>query len=497
MKMNMRNVVATLLAVGLMSGAAWAQANVDLNTWSQKGPSSNGNWTVENGGDSVFQSINGNPTYFVSPNDFFNTTINGSFLRDRNRQSGINDDDYIGFVFGYNEPGANSTDATFHLLDWKRGNQSSSEAGFRLSLVNGTNTPPFGNAENDNLPNYDVLAINTTTSNPGNIAGWENNVVYDFSLLYTPNRIKVDIEGGTNTFQNGVTVFDVAPADVGLTQFQTGQFGFYNYSQQGVEYRSFTLTEPSLSTTPGDTGTLSFLARVGESDSQTVAVSNAGGAGTLLTGAVSSPAGAPFSGPTEPTAFSLGSAASDTFTFTYDAIARTAGTPETDSVVVSSNEDGSHTIDLSGVAVGPVASFSSTPGSTIDLGLIDYQDTNTVALNLANITPDNDGGNSDLTDLTVNSLSITGPDADKFSIAAFTPGTVVGKGDNIDLQITFDPSEALGLFDATLTLFTDEGTALAGDGSDFSFSLTGESIPEPASVMLLGLGGLLLAARRR
>lgn len=490
--MNMRNVVSMLLAVGLMSGAAWAQANVDLNTWSQKGASGAGNWSVQGGGDSVFQSINGAPTYFVSPNDFFNTTVEGRF-----RVETTGDDDYIGFVFGWNEPGNNSTDASFNLLNWKQGNQNSSEAGFRIARVNGTGTPPFNSAENDILPNYDVWAINTTSSNPGNVAGWADNTWYDFDLLYTQNRIKVDITGGTGVFATGATVFDLAPADVGLTEFTTGKFGFYNHSQEDVRYESFTLTEPALGTTPGDTGTLSFLARVGDSDSQTIEVTNTGGPGTQLTGSTGSPSAAPFTGPTEPAAFDLGEAESSTYTFTYDAIARTAGTPETDSVVVSSNEDGNHTINLSGVAVGPVASFSSTPGSTIDLGLIDYQDTNTVALNLANITPDNDGGNSDLTDLTINSLSITGPDADKFSIAAFTPGTVVGKGGNIDLQITFDPSEALGLFDATLTLFTDEGAALAGDGSDFSFSLTGESIPEPASVMLLGLGGLILAARRR
>ena len=209
----------------VFGGAAFAQTSVDLNTWSQKGTSSNGNWTVENGGDSVYQSVNGSPTYYVSPNDFFNTTIEGSFLQDQARSGGFNDDDFMGFVFGWNEPGDNTTDASFYLLDWKQGNQNGTEAGFRLSRVNGTNTPPFSNAENDNLPNYDVLAINTTSSNPGDVGGWVDNTSYDFSLLFTADRIKIDITGGTGVFQPGVTIFDLAPSDVGLTQFETGQFG--------------------------------------------------------------------------------------------------------------------------------------------------------------------------------------------------------------------------------------------------------------------------------
>jgi len=227
-----------------ITAGASAQTAVDLNTWSQRGASGNngGIWNVDSTGDFVVQTENGNPTYFISPNNFFNTTVEGKF-----KVETTGDDDFIGFVFGWNEPGENSSDATFNLLNWKQNTQTfngTTEAGFRLAKVNGTNTPPFGDAEDDNLPDYDVLAINTTSSNPGNIAGWADNTEYDFSLLYTEDRIKVDIEGGTGIFQSGVTVFDVAPDDVGLTAFESGKFGFYNHSQSNVRYESFTLTEP-------------------------------------------------------------------------------------------------------------------------------------------------------------------------------------------------------------------------------------------------------------
>ncbi|WP_428389161.1 hypothetical protein [Mucisphaera sp.] len=479
-----------------LATSAQAQTSVDLNTWTQQGPSGNGNWLVENAGDSVFQTINGQPTYFVSPNDFFNTTIQGSFLRNRNRQAGFNDNDFIGFVFGFNSPpGEFNTDATFYLLDWKRGNQSGTEEGFRLSRVNGTDTPPFGNAENDNLPNYDVLATNT-----GSTLGWENNIVYDFELLYTADRIKIDITGGTGDFENGLTVFDLSKEVIGVPAFETGRFGFYNHSQQGVEYRSFTLTEPVLGTTPGDTGTLEFLARVGTTDTQDILVTNAGGPGTLITGNAGLPAVAEFAGPVD-TAFSLTDGQEQGFSYTFSPAARTAGTPVTDSVDIASNQDGTHLINLSGTAVGPVAEFEfeSEPllaGDTLDFGSIVADETTTIDLNILNTSTDAVGRNLALSNLTILDITITGDDADHFELVNDLIGNELFRGSSQDLTLLFDPALIVGDFNATLTIFTDEDAPLAGDGTTFTFNLVGNAteIPEPA---LSGLLGLALLARRR
>ena len=54
-------------------------APIDLNSWSQQGVAGNGNWAVSADGSSVFQSINGNPTYFVSDDEYLNTRFDGSF----------------------------------------------------------------------------------------------------------------------------------------------------------------------------------------------------------------------------------------------------------------------------------------------------------------------------------------------------------------------------------------------------------------------------------
>ena len=511
----------SLLTVVIFSATAAAQTPVDLNTWSVKGTGSS-NWVVDPTGDFVTQTVNGNPTYFVSPNTFFNTTVEGKF-----EVQTTGDDDYIGFVFGWNEPGDNSTDASFNLLEWKQGNQSSTEQGFRLSQLNGTGNHPFSNAEADSLPNYNVLAINTPGSDPPNgttenyldastpgIDGWADNTTYDFSLLYTANQIKIDIDGGTGPFQGGTTVFDVSPSDVGLTgDFEAGQFGFFNHSQGDVRYESFTLTEPELATDPDDGETLEFLSRFGDSDAQTINVSNTGGAGTSLNVDAGGPTSPVFSGPAETTPLVLTSGDATDFTYNYTPTGRTLGTPDTGTVDIVSTEDGTHTINLSGVAVGPEASFSETPGSTIDFGSILASAMSTITFNIANITTDRNGRTSERTDLTIHDIVVGGSDAAKFSVIGLTPGVVVGKGGDINVTLKFNPNGMVGTFDdASITVLTDQGVAFGGSGGGFSFNLVGEStdggqtpppdddepvIPEPTTIALLGLGMTALARRRR
>jgi len=240
----MKNILAaSLVCIGgllLNTSDALAQANpIDLNSWNQEGNPSNGNWAVSSDGNSVSQSINGNPTFFVSPDDLINNTFNGSFGVQTSA-----DDDYIGFVFGYQSPlSANSdsvNDYNFLLFDWKQQTQpfgvETAQEGFSLNLVNGniSNFLPGFWGHNDS-PEFNVLATDY-----GATRGWADNTVYDFTLLYQDNRIKIDIEGGTGDFANGQTIFDITPGDVGLTSFQAGKFGFYNYSQQNVLYQGFT-----------------------------------------------------------------------------------------------------------------------------------------------------------------------------------------------------------------------------------------------------------------
>jgi hypothetical protein len=92
----------------------------------------------------VLQTINGNPTFFVSPTNLSNTQIRGQIT-----VTGAGDDDFVGFVFGYSAPagnGASGEDAqNYVLFDWKQNDQSSggfiAREGFALSRVDGSITP--------------------------------------------------------------------------------------------------------------------------------------------------------------------------------------------------------------------------------------------------------------------------------------------------------------------------------------------------------------------
>lgn len=245
-------------------GAAALAAPIDLTPWVEQGNPSNGTWTVQGGGTQVFQSINGDPTFFVSPNNYLNTEFKGKF-----KVAADGDNDFIGFVFGYQSPiAANSdpaNDYSFFLFDWKQGDQADglgfASEGFTLSYVNGlvAGYSPFWAHSNATSPDADFEVIDTDY---GATRGWVDNTEYEFTLLYQSNRVKIDIKGGTGDFASGVTIFDIDPDDVAaLNAFPDGRFGFYNYSQSQVTYEGFTeeVVIPEQPNSVPEPGTLALL----------------------------------------------------------------------------------------------------------------------------------------------------------------------------------------------------------------------------------------------
>ncbi|MBX3600676.1 MAG: hypothetical protein KIS83_20005 [Rubrivivax sp.] len=217
---------AALLALAWLPVAA-DPVPIDLNAWSKRGPAGNGNWIVAADGSSVLQTVNGDPTFFVSDSDQINTTLRGKI-----RVETTGDDDLIGFVFGFKGPASTGNDMDFLLFDWKQASQASGGftafEGFALSRVQGTitnYTPGFWGRT-------DSAGFDNLATNYGDTLGWADNVEYDFEILYQTSRIRIDIAGGA--FGNGTTVFDVAG------NFEAGRFGFYNYSQAQVRYSGLT-----------------------------------------------------------------------------------------------------------------------------------------------------------------------------------------------------------------------------------------------------------------
>ncbi len=187
---------------------------IDLSTWSS--PDTNGNWVISPDNKSVNQTKNGEPTIFLSDTVYSNTIFNGKF------KVGANwDDDFIGFVFGYQDS------SNYFLFDWKQNTQNYSGyayEGFTLSrIIDDGDSNLEVNFWTHTGDDIDVLS-----KQYGNDKGWEDNVEYDFTLEYTATNIKI--------FIDSTQIFDVDGT------FSAGKFGFYNYSQQDVTYQGFDQT---------------------------------------------------------------------------------------------------------------------------------------------------------------------------------------------------------------------------------------------------------------
>ncbi|MBK9385986.1 MAG: hypothetical protein IPN34_14335 [Planctomycetes bacterium] len=239
----------------VLGSSLLAQTPVDLRTWTGESyyGAGSSNWTVNTTGDTVTQSTNGSVTFFYAPEQSSSGTFEGELT-----VTGGTDDDYVGFVIGI-RPGATTTPASEYLLiDWKQITQSwnhagctpstSARRGLAVSRVNGlpTDDELWGHL------NLDVAPCSTASDSVTELAraatlgdtGWGRRVPYRFRFEFTPTRLRVLV--------NSVVEFDLN------VRVPAGHFGFYNFSQAGVNYRAFTssCTASASSYGAGHAGTL-------------------------------------------------------------------------------------------------------------------------------------------------------------------------------------------------------------------------------------------------
>src|SRR6056297_2769372 len=200
---------------------------VDLNNWQEDFPvdQSNGTWTIEDGGRSLIQSVNDDPTGYLTPDTSIDEIIMGTIEVEYPPEGQHVDNDFIGFILGYQDPNesSGSYDYDFILFDWRRGDQDNiSMEGYTLKKIDGTVTTNdyneyFWDNINDSSDNdMTILAANHNNN------GWNYEQRYLFKILYTKDKIKIKVDDEV--------VFDISGT------FKDGKYGFYNYSQPYVKY---------------------------------------------------------------------------------------------------------------------------------------------------------------------------------------------------------------------------------------------------------------------
>jgi RHS repeat-associated protein len=201
---------------------------VDLTTWEVVGipnpyGASPSNWQVTS--DQALQLNNADPSMLLS--DFVTSSqrISGTLQVETET-----DDDFIGFVFGYQDLGK------FYIFDWKQGTQFFPE--IQVLFEQGMTVTVFDQAAGTPLDlGAGLTEIGTVLFE--NTIPWEDGVDYEFSLAATPGKFTIVI------LQDGLTLETITIED---DAFIDGRFGLYNFSQNDAAYKNITQQAIALST---------------------------------------------------------------------------------------------------------------------------------------------------------------------------------------------------------------------------------------------------------
>jgi hypothetical protein len=222
------------IALAMATGAAQS-APVDLSSWLTDG---SGNWTLQTTSvpnDSVNQSLNSRPTVFFNDVDSQGLALSGTIKQG----PGGGDNDFFGFVLGYDDEDLFGTNATtdYILVDWKQDDQAGWGEGLAISRVVGSiDTCGTCTASNAWQHNGNVQFIQRAATLGA--TGWIDDTEYLFNISFTSTNITVSVDGVEQFNLNGT--------------FENGSFGFYNFSQPNVNYAG--IEEEELPPMCGDPG---------------------------------------------------------------------------------------------------------------------------------------------------------------------------------------------------------------------------------------------------
>jgi len=215
---------------------------VDLSTWTVDGA---GNWVFNSTNapnDSANQTLNSIPTVLFNGIDSQGMALSGTI-----EVQITGDDDFIGFVLGYDDNDLFGTNATtdYILVDWKQGTQSGWDKGMSISRVTGGPIASSGvDTGSDAWQHVGDVNFIERAATLGDI-GWVDNTEYFFEIIFNAGNIQVSVDG--------VQQFNIFGA------FENGSFGFYNFSQPNVRYAGIEEEVAPPTTTVPEPGTLALL----------------------------------------------------------------------------------------------------------------------------------------------------------------------------------------------------------------------------------------------
>ena len=228
--MSCKLIVCGLLGLAIIVSSSAPLADVtpiDLSGWTAltldlPGGQSAGNWNLSGMNTTVTQTINADPSFYLNNEDQTNYEINGTWLVNQS-----DDDDFIGFVFGYRDPGHT------YIFDWKQAYQNepgygTAQEGFRISRIDAPDVSLLGVA--DFWSEFDTPYKTILASQYGSGQGWVDFTSYKFALTFEPGSFTVRVT------QDQAILWEVTVSDAA---YPSGQFGFYNFSQANVQYSGF------------------------------------------------------------------------------------------------------------------------------------------------------------------------------------------------------------------------------------------------------------------